>query len=138
MLMVELIQGFPWSPQEQGRKIVPCLKLGTCRANSGLELGLQGELQLQILGGNSSHPRAVIITPEISCLPFVQHHLISPLLTSSHCMIAFCRHCPISHLELVHKMLYFLISLLSIRQPVQHLPTLACLSFSLSSHLPAI
>lgn len=97
----------PWCREECG-SIVPFLKIGICLARP-LIAGARalGELLFHILRTQLlPHSRAVAITPkaavclvcgtrEISCVPFVQHCLNSFLLTSSHCVIAFCWLCPI-------------------------------------------
>lgn len=60
--------------------------------------------------GSSPMP---LLALEISCIPFVQHCLVSFLLALSHCMIAFQWHC--DTLETVYTMLNFFKSLYDLR-----------------------
>lgn len=66
--------------------------------------------------------------------PLVQHCLISFLLTSSHCVVTFCRLRPPPPPQTTYNMLYFLIHLSGIRLSL-HMTSQCQLLSSLSFHL---
>lgn len=63
----------------------------------------------------SSVPRSLCALA-IACVPFVQHCLVTFLLTLPHCRTALCWLCPIFPLQDKYKMLHFLINLLGVTQ----------------------
>ena len=125
LLMVTLSQGSPWGSEVWKRNSYSKPKKCLAKPVTAWE-GLKRPTALNPENPTSPLYSAMIISLktaafsisdafELSNIPQVYHSLISFRLTLSHCMITFFWLCPVFLLKIVHKMLYFLISLLNIR-----------------------